>query len=408
MENNNELVLVESKSMRDQMVVSVNEERMDEIFNKIKGLVLLPDCTNVTTEMVANYYEVDKELIKYHIKTNKDELESDGLTVIKGQELKDFKAFLTEGVKLPQSFVGDRATSLTLIPRRAIMRLGMIIEKSEVAKQIRTYLLDVEGNTKVEDKLIALTQENNNMVSILNDKVDYLYQINNELKHDNSVIITDNEELKHNIQTLITKVDELLEQPLFRINENASRAYDMLIMVEFPNAIESIGMKKYSNDYGMFNKEFENWTGVNFGDSKINKKQYWISYYGIENIRQFIVGVAQKIIVKNDNGRWISKSGIYSNKIEWKKILDSFNNKCAYCGSTEILMAEHIVPQSSEGSTDVLFNIIPSCSKCNKDKNTMDMKSWIELKRKEGMTDEQYEKIRDHWRKYHIVLDLDI
>jgi len=38
----------------------------------------------------------------------------------------------------------------------------------------------------------------------------------------------------------------------------------------------------------------------------------------------------------------------------------------------------------------------------------MDMKSWIELKRKEGMTDEQYEKIRDHWRKYHIVLDLDI
>ena len=401
-------MLVESKTMREEMVGKVGNERVDEIFNKVKGLILLPDDTNITVEMASVYFEVDKETVKKSIQRHNEELINDGLKVLKGQELKEFKDLISGGdiTSLPSEI--KQSSILTIIPRRAILRLGMLLQDSVIAKQVRTYLLDVEGNTKVEDKLIALTQENNNMVSLLNDKVDYLYQINNELKHNNSVIITDNEELKHNIQTLITKVDELLEQPLFRINENASRAYDMLIMVEFPNAIESIGMKKYSNDYGMFNKEFENWTGVNFGDSKINKKQYWISYYGVENIRQFIVGVAQRIIVKNDNGRWISKSGIYSNKIEWKKILDSFNNKCAYCGSTEILMAEHIVPQSSEGSTDVLFNIIPSCSKCNKDKNTMDMKSWIELKRKEGMTDEQYEKIRDHWRKYHIVLDLDI
>ena len=404
----NELMLVESKTMREQMVVSVSEERMDEIFNKIKGLVLLPDCTNVTTEMVASYYEVDSALIRYHIKNHKDELDSDGLKVLKGKELKEFKEFL--GVSESNLLTPEIKTSpsLTLIPRRAIMRLGMIIEKSEVAKQVRTYLLDVEGSTKVEDKLIALTQDNNNIVSLLNDKVDYLYQINNELKHNNSVIITDNEELKHNINMLIVKVDELLEQPLFRNHENSSRIYDML-MLEFLSAMEYLGVKNtYSNNYTLFNKEFENWTGIDFNNKKINKKQYWISYYGIESIKQFTVGIAQKIIVKNDNGYWVSKAGIYSNKVEWKKILNSFDNKCAYCGSEEIILAEHIVPQSSEGSTDCVHNLIPSCTICNDRKGTMDMKSWIELKRKEGMTDEQYEKIRDHWRKYHIVLDLDI
>ena len=198
------------------------------------------------------------------------------------------------------------------------------------------------------------------------------------------------------------KVDELLEQPLFKIHENASRAYDMLIMVEFPNAIETAGIKLYGQGYGMFNKEFENWTGITL-NNKINKKQYWISYYGIENIRQFVLGVAQKIIVKNDKGNWISKSGIYSNKIEWKKILNEFNNKCAYCGSEEMLLAEHIIAQSSDGSSDKIQNLISSCSSCNDKKGTMDMKSWIEIKMKDGsMTNEQIEKIRDHVRKYRL------
>ena len=398
----NELMLVESKTMREQMVSKVNEERIGEILNKVKGLILLPDGTNVTTEMVANFYEVDKELINYHIKANKSELESDGLKVIKGQELKEFKNFLTDGGSLHQSFVGDRATSLTMIPRRAILRLGMLIEKSEIAKQVRTYLLDVEENTKVEDKLIALAQDSNNSIILLTNDMQLLKESNESLKHDNSIIITDNEQLKHNIQMLITKVDELLEQPLFKIHENASRAYDMLIMVEFPNAIESIGFKTYSNSYGMFNKEFENWTGITL-NAKINKKQYWISYYGIENIRQFILGVAQKIIVKNKKGNWVSKSGIYSNKVEWKKILNEFDNKCAYCGSEEMLLAEHIITQSSEGSSDQIHNLISSCSSCNDKKGTMDMKSWIEIKMKDGsMTNEQIEKIRDHVRKYRL------
>ena len=389
----NEQVLLESKTMREEMVVKVSDERADEMFKKVKSLVLLPDNTNVTTEMVANYFEVSEETIRQVIVRHNDELKSDGLKVLTGKELSYIKSLCQ---------IESRAKSLTIIPRRAILRIGMLLRDSIIAKQIRTYLLDVENNTKTEDKLIALTQDNNNAILLLQDNIQ-------SLKDNNSIIITDNEELKHNIHMLINKVDELLEQPLFKIHENSSRLYDMLVINDFLSAMESLGVKNtYSNNYTLFNKEFENWTGINFGNKKINKKQYWISYYGIENIRQFIVGIKQGIIVKNDNGFWVSKSGIYSNKVEWKKVLAEFDNKCAYCGSDEILLAEHIIPQSSEGGVDLLFNVIPACSHCNDRKKTMGMKQWLEIKKQEGMTKEQIQKIRDHWERYYIKLELDI
>ena len=404
----NEQVLLESKTMREEMVVKVSDERADEIFNKVKGLILLPDNTNVTTEMVANYFEVDKDTIKKSIQRHNDELINDGLKVLKGKDLKCFKELLEVGDNVSLTPEIKTSPSLTILPRRAILRLGMLLRDSLIAKQIRTYLLDVESNTKIEDKLIALAQENNDSIILLRNNIQLLEGSNKKLEEYNSIIITDNEELKHNVYTLIDKVNELLEQPLFRIHTNMSREYDML-MLEFLSAMESLEIRNtYSNNYTLFNKEFENWTGINFGNKKINKKQYWISYFGIENIRQFIVGIKQGIIVKNDNGFWVSKSGIYSNKVEWKKVLAEFDNKCAYCGSDEILLAEHIIPQSSEGGVDLLFNVIPACSHCNDRKKTMGMKQWLEIKKQEGMTKEQIQKIRDHWERYYIKLELDI
>lgn len=39
-----------------------------------------------------------------------------------------------------------------LLPRRAVLRIGMLLRDSEVAAKVRTYLLNVEENTKQEDK----------------------------------------------------------------------------------------------------------------------------------------------------------------------------------------------------------------------------------------------------------------
>mgnify|MGYP000997830893 CR=1 FL=1 len=214
---NNEQILTESKTARENTIkeiTKITDDRTNEIFTKVKGLVLLPDNINTTVEMTANYFEVDKKLIEYHIKQNKDELLSDGLKVLKGKELKDFKGYLAELGDLDSKI--KASPTLTLIPRRAILRLGMLIQKSEIAKQIRTYLLNVEENTSNDDRLFALSKLTNNKVNILERKIDKLTEQNDNIKKQNNIIVTNNEELKYNNTRLINKVDELyIENNIF-------------------------------------------------------------------------------------------------------------------------------------------------------------------------------------------------
>lgn len=393
-----ELILIESVTAREEAIKKVDDERINELLNKVKSLALLPDNTNVTVEISANYYEVDKELIKYHIKNNKKELLSDGLKVLKGKELKEFKEFLKVGecnYLTPEILTSP---SLTLIPRRAILRLGMLIQKSEIAQRIRTYLLDVEENTSNNDKLIALSKSTNNEVLQLNNKLikmeDKLIQVTEK----NDILITNYEEIKYHNITLINKVDELLNQPLFKLYENQSNTYKMLI-TEFSEIMFDKGVTGASR-YVLFNNEFSNWTGCVF-NTKVNKKSYWISKYGIGNIKHFIYGVKQGTIVKNKEGNWVDMNGIFCNKIEWRKTLQEFENKCSYCGDdiSGILVPEHIRPQTNEKSTDRNYNIICSCVACNRLKGTMDMSKWLKYK---GVSEERIYKIRNHWKKYYI------
>jgi 5-methylcytosine-specific restriction endonuclease McrA len=52
-----------------------------------------------------------------------------------------------------------------------------------------------------------------------------------------------------------------------------------------------------------------------------------------------------------------------------------FGHCCAYCGATEDLHIEHVVPISF-GGTHVLSNIVPACKSCNFSKRDKDAESW--------------------------------
>src|SRR5690554_7191726 len=73
-------VLVESRTMRSQFT-----DRFD-VLDKAGSLSLLPDNTHATTEMVARFYEVDVEVVKKIVQRNREELESNGYRVLRGQE----------------------------------------------------------------------------------------------------------------------------------------------------------------------------------------------------------------------------------------------------------------------------------------------------------------------------------
>lgn len=135
-----EVVLTESRSLRTQY-----NERTD-VLDKVKALSLLPDDVHATTEIVADYYEVGAEAVASIVKDHRTELEANGRRVITGDELKSFK-------DLNQI---DARRSLAIYNRRAILNVGQLLRDSAVARQVRTYLLDIEETASLKQKNEAL------------------------------------------------------------------------------------------------------------------------------------------------------------------------------------------------------------------------------------------------------------
>jgi 5-methylcytosine-specific restriction endonuclease McrA len=60
----------------------------------------------------------------------------------------------------------------------------------------------------------------------------------------------------------------------------------------------------------------------------------------------------------------------------WRKqIKESWDHKCAYCGSEDNLTLDHIVPQC-KGGMDVKTNVVACCHSCNQSKGHDHWKLW--------------------------------
>ncbi|NUQ98500.1 MAG: restriction endonuclease [Streptomyces sp.] len=125
----NESALLESKSLRDSVL-----ERTD-VLDRVKALSLLPDGMHVTTAMVAAYFQVRVKAVRSLVIDHRAELEANGYHVLTGSELSAFKAL---------SGIQSRTASLALFSRRAVLNVAMLLRDSEVARQVRVYLLDME------------------------------------------------------------------------------------------------------------------------------------------------------------------------------------------------------------------------------------------------------------------------
>lgn len=159
-----ELNIVEDKSLREQVAGRV------DVLDKVKDLFLLPELEMMTTQQVANYYEVDVEAVKKCYRRNRDEIDSDGsikrsvsdvVDVLRGQNVptknrRGFKELqLNEEVviRIPNS------GGLLLFPKRAILRIGMLLRDSEVAREIRTQLLNTFEHATPEERVEEIDRE---------------------------------------------------------------------------------------------------------------------------------------------------------------------------------------------------------------------------------------------------------
>lgn len=160
-----EAALTESATLRDQYTDT-------SVLDRVKVVPTLPDDLHLTTEMVATFYDVDKEAVKSLVKDNRDELSRNGLRVLRGSELKQLKEELAgQGSKVLEGpSIDPKVSQLTLFNRRTLLNVGMLLRDSEVAKQVRMYLLEVEESATAEQKDSAI----NATLVRLEEKVDEL------------------------------------------------------------------------------------------------------------------------------------------------------------------------------------------------------------------------------------------
>ena len=78
----------------------------------------------------------------------------------------------------------------------------------------------------------------------------------------------------------------------------------------------------------------------------------------------------KKAIQNSFNTRYKRKKAIGRvTKQEWEDILSKFNFKCVFCGTTEKITRDHIIP-ISRGGENMAQNIQPLCRSCNAKKHT--------------------------------------
>lgn len=162
-----ETQFMDDRTLRDNSVSHY------EVLEKVKKLLLIPNLEVMTTEQVADYYEVDYDAVKKVYQRNADELEGDGMRIekmenfLKGQNVsfqkERNKAILTYDNGITFS-VTNRG--LKVFPRRAILRVGMLLRDSGIAKEVRTQLLNIEEKTSNEVKIHDITEEQRLMLNV--------------------------------------------------------------------------------------------------------------------------------------------------------------------------------------------------------------------------------------------------
>ena len=125
-----------------------------EVLDKVGKLLSLGKTEFSTVKQIAEYYKVGEEAIQSVIKRHRNELNEDGLKKCTRDNIKlvisnanitkinsgkrGFSKYLIDDDEL---VIGGFGT--TLFPKRAVLRIGMLLRDSKVAAELRSQLLNI-------------------------------------------------------------------------------------------------------------------------------------------------------------------------------------------------------------------------------------------------------------------------
>ena len=164
--------LIDDRDMRDKNV------RRTEVLDKVKEIIRLPGFKPIPLTLVAEYYGVSNETIRLCFKRHRDEFECDGTKMIAVTEFKSlsvtschtlktatgrgfFSIFTEDGTEIRIPNCGIRCFS-----KRALLRFGMLLRDSDIAKRVRTALLNIIEETSEQAPEIIADE-----VSVINNEI---------------------------------------------------------------------------------------------------------------------------------------------------------------------------------------------------------------------------------------------
>lgn len=163
------LGIITDRNIRDKCVGHC------EVLEKVKNLLLFPGTELMSIEQVADYYEVTPEWIKELYGNHKEEIDLDGTEIL--------PRGYYDGSKLKPTSVEQKQTSVTYtfeagqivtinnrglkaFSKRAVLRIGMLLQQSNVATRVRTALLDIEEKSSDEIKVQDINEEQRLMLNV--------------------------------------------------------------------------------------------------------------------------------------------------------------------------------------------------------------------------------------------------
>lgn len=161
--------IISDRNMRDKCVGRY------EVLERVKELLLLPGTELMSINSVADYYEVSSQRIKDLYTQNKEEIDGDGTSLVK----RDFY----NGSLIKKTSVEQKQTSVTYtfedgqivtinnrglkaFSKRAVLRIGMLLQQSSVAREVRDQLLNIEEKTSDEVKVHDINEEQSLMLAV--------------------------------------------------------------------------------------------------------------------------------------------------------------------------------------------------------------------------------------------------
>ena len=161
--------IITDRSLRDQLV------KQYSVLDKVKTLLLLPGTEMMSIEQVASYYEVSDAWIKELYGNNREEIDLDGTELIPrnyydGSRVKptsvEKNQFSVTYIFENDQIVKINNRGLKAFSKRAVLRIGMLLQQSAVAREVRTQLLNIEEKAAPEIKTADINEEQKLMLEV--------------------------------------------------------------------------------------------------------------------------------------------------------------------------------------------------------------------------------------------------